>query len=332
MGAWNPQESGRKAPLSCNAVFSMLQCSVSLAAAQLLVQMTSALQKSRCCSAVSAAQQSENCSATSVLACAMLQAWGLERWGLGLAESGKGTPSHGPKVPKECAPESQNSPKRWVLDSFSEDAMGGWKKEGGGKPHEWHPSQKGVLDPPSYGTFSTPLRCQCSVFLYKNPRQSRPEALLEGSKNFRGSAFSGTFSSPHTFCTPPYHGPTFWTLLRLRGALFGDFWGPGRGYSFRTLPGFRAPRARGTLCGAGPIATCEANAHNMRNHPQPQRRAWTTEVECQTPARSTSPDSCSTGSALWEFFRKSAVLQGKRPWRTGETVAKIQILPFLPWG
>ena len=31
-----------------------------------------------------------------------------------------------------------------------------------------------------------------------------------------------------------------------------------------------------------------------------------------------SPNSCSTGPALWEFFRKSAVLQGKRPWRTGK--------------
>ena len=69
VGAWNPQESGRKAPLSCNAAFSMLQCSFSFVAAQLLVRMTSALQKSRCCSAVSAAQHSENCSATSVFAC-----------------------------------------------------------------------------------------------------------------------------------------------------------------------------------------------------------------------------------------------------------------------
>ena len=58
----------------------------SLAAAQLLVQMTSALQKSQCCSAVSAAQHSENCSAASVFACGMLQGRGLEGWGLGLAE------------------------------------------------------------------------------------------------------------------------------------------------------------------------------------------------------------------------------------------------------
>ena len=58
----------------------------SFAAAQLLVKMTSALQKSKCYSATSAAQHSENCSATSVFACGMLQGWGLEGWGLGLTD------------------------------------------------------------------------------------------------------------------------------------------------------------------------------------------------------------------------------------------------------
>ena len=52
---------------------------------------------------------------------------------------------------------------------------------------------------------------------------------------------------------------SFRTLSRLRGALFGHFWGPFPGVlfpdSFRTLPGFRARRARESLCGAGPIAT-----------------------------------------------------------------------------
>ena len=39
MGAqtWEP-ESGRKAPLSCNATFSMLQCNFSFVAVQLLVK------------------------------------------------------------------------------------------------------------------------------------------------------------------------------------------------------------------------------------------------------------------------------------------------------
>ena len=37
MGAWNLKESGRKAPFSCNAAFSMLRFSFSFVAAQLLV-------------------------------------------------------------------------------------------------------------------------------------------------------------------------------------------------------------------------------------------------------------------------------------------------------
>ena len=77
-------------------------------------------------------------------------------------------------------------------------------------PHEWHPSQKGVLDPPRTVRFPTPSGVSALFFLYKNARRSRTEALLEGSKNFWESVFSGTFSSPQTFCTPPYHGPMFW--------------------------------------------------------------------------------------------------------------------------
>ena len=63
------------------------------------------------------------------------------------------------------------------------------------------------------------------------------------------------------------------------------------------------------------LASCSADSQDMQ---PPQGRSWTTEVECQTPARSTNPNSWSPGPALWEFFRKSAVLQGKRPWRAGK--------------
>ena len=112
-----------------------------------------------------------------------------------------------------CAIPHENEAKRVrypLCDTISEDAMGGWKKEGGGKPHEWHPSQKGVLDPPPRTVrFPPPSGVSALFFLYKSPRQSRPEALLEGSKKFRESAFSGTFSSPHTFCPPPISRPNY---------------------------------------------------------------------------------------------------------------------------
>ena len=64
----------------------MLQHSFSFVAVQLLVKTTSALQNSKCYSATSAAQLSKSCSATSIFACGMLQGWGLEGWGLGLAD------------------------------------------------------------------------------------------------------------------------------------------------------------------------------------------------------------------------------------------------------
>ena len=83
--------------------------------------------------------------------------------------------------------------------------MGGGKKRGVENLTNDTPPKKGVLDPRTV-RFPPPSGVSALFFLYKNPRQSRPEALLEGSNNSWESAFSGTFSSPHTFCTPPYHG------------------------------------------------------------------------------------------------------------------------------
>ena len=85
------------------------------------------------------------------------------------------------------------------------------EKGGGWKTSRMTPLPKRGLDPPRTVRFPPPSGVSALFFLYKNPRQSRPEPLLEGSKNYRESAFSGTFSSPHTFCTPPYHGPTLLT-------------------------------------------------------------------------------------------------------------------------
>ena len=84
---------------------------------------------------------------------------------------------------------------------------GGGKRRGVENLTNDTPPKKGFWTPPRTVRFPPPSGVSALFFLYKNPRQSGPEALLEGSKNFRESAFSGTFSSPHTFCTPPYHGP-----------------------------------------------------------------------------------------------------------------------------
>ena len=84
---------------------------------------------------------------------------------------------------------------------------GGGKKRGVENLTKDTPPKKGFWTPPRTVRFPPPSGVSALFFLYKNPRQCRPKALLEGSKNFRESAFSGTFSSPHTFCTPPYHSP-----------------------------------------------------------------------------------------------------------------------------
>ena len=75
----------------------------------------------------------------------------------------------------------------------------------------WKTSSKRGFGPPPRPVRFPPLSgVSAPFFLYKNPRQSRPEALLEGSKNFRKSAFSGTFSSPPYVLRPPYHSPKEW--------------------------------------------------------------------------------------------------------------------------
>ena len=79
---------------------------------------------------------------------------------------------------------------------------GGGKKRGVENLTNDSPPKRGFWTPPRTVRFPPPSGVSALFFLYKNPRQSRPEALLEGSKNFRESTFSGTFSSPHTFCTP----------------------------------------------------------------------------------------------------------------------------------
>ena len=85
---------------------------------------------------------------------------------------------------------------------FSEDAMGGWQKEGLENLTNDTPPKKGFWTPPSYGTFSTPLNCQCSVFPVQKSTTEQARSSFGGAKNFRESAFSGTFSFPIRFAPP----------------------------------------------------------------------------------------------------------------------------------
>ena len=94
---------------------------------------------------------------------------------------------------------------------FFRGRHGGVEKGGGRKTSRMTPLPKrGFWTPPPVRYVFHPPRVSLLCFSgRKNPRLSRPEVLLEGSRIFREGAFTGTFSSPHTFCTPPYQGPSF---------------------------------------------------------------------------------------------------------------------------
>ena len=85
---WEPKRGSLKPAGKCQESATFLQRSFFNVAMQ-FVFVAAQLLKSECCRATSAAQPpqlSENCSATSVFACGMLQGWGLVGWGLGLAD------------------------------------------------------------------------------------------------------------------------------------------------------------------------------------------------------------------------------------------------------
>ena len=85
--------------------------------------------------------------------------------------------------------------------------MGGVERRGGLENLTNDSPPKGGFGPPLVQYVFNPPQVSALYFLHKNPRQSRPEALWEGSKNFRKSAFSGKFFLPPYGLHPPYHGP-----------------------------------------------------------------------------------------------------------------------------
>ena len=66
--------------------------------------------------------------------------------------------------------------------------MGGvWKKEGGVENlTNDTPPKNGFCTPPSYGTFSTPLRCQCPVFPVQKSTTEQTRSSFGGVQTFSG--------------------------------------------------------------------------------------------------------------------------------------------------
>ena len=80
--------------------------------------------------------------------------------------------------------------------SLLRDAMGGWKKEGGGKKERMTPLPKKGFGPPSYGTFSTLLRTEQTWSSF-----GRVQNFPERARSLVG------FPPPIRFCTPPISRP-----------------------------------------------------------------------------------------------------------------------------
>ena len=131
----------------CSAVFRLLQRSFWYNDVRTAAK--------RCGSAVSVAQLSENCSATSSFACVRERHGGETRGG---RKTSRMTPPKG-------------------------------------------------FGPPLYGTFSIPLRCQCSVFPVQKSTTEQTKSSFGGVQKFSGESVLWYVFLPGTFCTPPYHGP-----------------------------------------------------------------------------------------------------------------------------
>ena len=80
---------------------------------------------------------------------------------------------------------------------------GGVEKRGGWKTSRMTPLPKGVLDPPSYGTFSTPLRCQCSCFPVQKSTTEQTRSSFGLVPKFSGeSVLWYVFLPPIRFAPP----------------------------------------------------------------------------------------------------------------------------------
>ena len=96
--------------------------------------------------------------------------------------------------------ENGRKPQIFAKTSFFRGRHGGVEKEGGGKPHEWHPSQSGFGPPIFRYAFHPPL-----VSLLFFPCR-KAEGTFRGAQKFSGgSVVQYVFLPPYVL--HPCHGP-----------------------------------------------------------------------------------------------------------------------------
>ena len=92
--------------------------------------------------------------------------------------------------------------------------MGRWKKGRGRTASRMTPLPKRRFVGPSYGTFSTPLGCRCSVFPVQKSMAEQTRSSFGGGPIFFGRARSLVrWPLPPYVLHPPYHGPTSFCVL-----------------------------------------------------------------------------------------------------------------------
>ena len=96
-----------------------------------------------------------------------------------------------------------------IIDLDQRTPWGGGKKRGVENLTNDTPPKKGVLDPPSYGTFSTPLGCQCSVFPVQKSTTEATRSSFGGPNKFSGERVLRYVFLPPYVLHPPISRPNW---------------------------------------------------------------------------------------------------------------------------
>ena len=87
---------------------------------------------------------------------------------------------------------------------------GGVEKGGGWKTSRMTPLPKRGFGPPSYGTFSTPLTCQCSVFPVQKSTTEQTRSSFGGVQKFSGERVLWYVFHPPYVLHPPISRPNYY--------------------------------------------------------------------------------------------------------------------------